>query len=221
MKQRIRIFQTALVVLMLLGAGVIVWIGHYSIAGQPYASAIIASQTDLTAFYAAMGEGLSQEQRNECVEITPKAVSDTTDWRLFTLQRQYSFLLADGEVYILCNDWGGWGVTSAVPWDYDGNGVTDLLYTYSWGSGLHRSHVSVFDMTTRQEIRLTAIYAEHDEDAVVLPPQKDAPDCFRVCLTKAVHSFYEPLQFPLKKEIGTVTLQDGQPVYTGWQEQQN
>jgi len=221
MKHRMLILLAALVILSLLGTAIIAWSDHHSIAGRPYASAITASYEDLKAFHTAMGDKLSQEQRNECVEITPKAVSDETDWRMFTLQSQYSFLLAGGEVHILCNYWGGWGVTSAVPWDYDDNGVLDLLYTYSWGSGIHRSHVAVFDMTTRQEIGLTAIYAEHDEDAVVLPAETDAPDCFRVCLTEAVHSFYGPTQFSLKKEIGTVTLQDGQPIYTGWQENQN
>lgn len=219
MKKRILILLAALVILALLGTAVIAWIDHRSIAGQPYASAITASQEDLKAFHTAMGDELSQEQRNECVEITPEAVSDATDWRMFTLQSQYSFLLADGEVYILCNYWGGRGVTSALPWDYDGNGVMDLLYTYSWGSGIHRSHVSVFDMTAKQEVLLTMIYTEYFEDAVVLPAEPDAPDCFRVCLTEVVHSFYEPRQFSLKKEIGTVTLQNGLPVYTGWQEE--
>ena len=221
MKKRMLILLAALGILVLLGTAVMAWFNHHSIAGQPYTSAIITSQEDLEAFHTAMGDKLSQEQRNECVEITPQAVSDATDWRLFTLQSQYSFLLADGEVHTLCGYWGGWGVTSALPWDYDGNGVMDLLYTYSWGSGMHRSLVSLFDMTAKQEILLTVIFAEYFEDAVVLPAEPDTPERFCVWLAEDNDSFDGQEQFAIKREIGTVTLQDGQPIYTGWQENQN
>lgn len=190
--------------------------GAVKYAGQPYASAITASQVDLEDFFAAMDE-LPQEQQNACVEITPEAVSEVTDWRIFTVEKQYSFLLADGEVHTLCGYWGGWGVTSALPWDYDGNGVLDLLYTYSWGSGIHRSHVAIFDMTAGQEIMLTAIYAEYYEDAVVLPPEPDAPDIMPVCLTEKVFTPGEAWQFVLKRQIGEVLLQEGIPVYRAWE----
>ena len=212
MKRRMMILKAALVLLV---AAAMVRFAHHSIAGKFYASAIIASQGDLENFFSAMGGDLTREQQNECVEITPAAVSEETDWRIFTLQNQYSFMLAGGEVHTLCCYWGGWGVTSALPWDYDKNGVIDLLYTYSWGSGMHRSHVSLFDMTAKKEIMLTTVYAENFDDAVVLPAEPDPPERFRVCLTDAPDSIDAPKQFVLRKWIGEVTLQEGQPVYTG------
>lgn len=180
------------------------------VRGKQYDSALIVSQEDMEALFDAL-----QKRVTESWEITPKAVSDATDWRIFTVESQYSYLLADGELYMLCGYWGGWGVTSAVPWDYDKNGIIDLLYTYSWGSGMHRSHVAIFDMGAKQEVTLSAIYAQFDEDAVVLPSAPGTPDRFPVYLTEASRSFDSPTRFLLKKEIGVVTMQDGQPIYIG------
>lgn len=87
-------------------------------------------------------------------DVTPAIVREQTDWRIVKLDLQYSYLLQGDQYYPLCTMWGGWGVTSALPWDYDDNGVLDLLYTYSWGSGLHRSHVTVFDMDVKDHIDL-------------------------------------------------------------------
>ena len=87
-------------------------------------------------------------------DVTPAIVREQTDWRIVKLDLQYSYLLQGDQYYPLCSMWGGWGVTSALPWDYDDNGVLDLLYTYSWGSGLHRSHVTVFDMDVKDHIDL-------------------------------------------------------------------
>lgn len=179
--------------------------------GKAYDSAIIASQEDMEALYAALGGEISEEHLSEWWEITPKAVSDTTDWRIFKLQNQYSYLLVEGELYPLCSMWGGWGVTSAVPWDYDGNGVMDLLYTYSWGSGIHRSHVAVFDATAKLTCELQVVYAEYDEDAVVLPPEQDAPEAFPVYLASPTYGADLPMRFLLKEEIGVVHIQDGIP----------
>jgi hypothetical protein len=85
-----------------------------------------------------------------------KAADKTTDdvWKRMSLQvfqvaegvRQYeTFLIRGGkEVRPMGHGFGGWGVMSLCAADLDGDGKPELIYTYSWGSGRHRSHVAVY-----------------------------------------------------------------------------
>ena len=63
--------------------------------------------------------------------------------------------MIDNEVYTLCEWFGGYGFVNAVPCDFDNDGNKDLLVASSWGSGLHRSIISVFNSTTKES---TVIY---------------------------------------------------------------
>lgn len=88
-----------------------------------------------------------------CYNVTPPAVAQLTDIKLFKFSDScVSLALIDGEVYELCASFGGWGLVSAVPWDYDEDGNYDLLITSSWGSGLHRSEITVFNTVTKESI---------------------------------------------------------------------
>jgi hypothetical protein len=87
-------------------------------------------------------------------DVTPPEILAETGCRIFKDPREADAFLLDGER--LCElgcGLGGYGLTSAVPWDYDGNGTVDLLYTYScsWGSGRHRSQLSLLDRTKWEE----------------------------------------------------------------------
>ncbi|MAE28289.1 MAG: hypothetical protein QF724_02650 [Planctomycetota bacterium] len=51
----------------------------------------------------------------------------------------------DGEELVpIGNCFGGHGLLSVLGADLDGDGVQELLYTASWGSGIHRSEVGVY-----------------------------------------------------------------------------
>ena len=92
-------------------------------------------------------------------DVTPEEVLETTGCHIFKDPDSCESYLADGErCSVLGTGFGGYGFTSAVPWDYDENGTVDLLYTYSWGSGMHRSHLSLFDRTKREEQMLYVYY---------------------------------------------------------------
>ena len=91
-----------------------------------------------------------------CYNVTPERVAAETDIRIYQFSRTAaSFALVDGEVYEICRWFGGWGFFDAYPWDYDGDGQTDLLITSSWGSGLHRAELSVFNRATKE---ITVLY---------------------------------------------------------------
>jgi hypothetical protein len=54
-----------------------------------------------------------------------------------------SYCVFDGRAYFLCQGFGGNGIMSACVTDLDSDGVPELTYTYSWGSGIHRSLIGV------------------------------------------------------------------------------
>ena len=66
---------------------------------------------------------------------------------------------ADG-VYPLGIGFGGLGLCDIKY--YAGGDHEYLLFTYSWGSGLHRSHVGVFDLTSKETVFTTDLFAGVD-----------------------------------------------------------
>ena len=61
-----------------------------------------------------------------------------------------SFLVLDRRAHPLAGGFGGHGLQSACVTDLDGDGAAELTYSYSWGSGVHRTQlgVCVFDGET-------------------------------------------------------------------------
>ncbi len=87
-------------------------------------------------------------------DVTPKAVSEAMDCRIYKDPESCRTFLLDGKkTEVLCYP-GGYGFTNGVAWDYDGNGVQDLLFTGSEGSGIHRSYLALFDRTSRESQEL-------------------------------------------------------------------
>ncbi|MGM9602345.1 MAG: M56 family metallopeptidase [Faecousia sp.] len=88
-----------------------------------------------------------------CYNVTPPSVAAQTNIKIFKFSGScVSLALIDGEVYSICESFGGHGFVNAVPWDYDEDGNMDLLVASSWGSGLHRSIISVFNTRTKESI---------------------------------------------------------------------
>lgn len=54
-----------------------------------------------------------------------------------------TFLIKDKQVWILGSGFGGSGVSSLVVTDLDANGWPELVYTYSFGSGIHQSSLGM------------------------------------------------------------------------------
>ncbi|MBQ2954377.1 MAG: hypothetical protein IJE07_12670 [Clostridia bacterium] len=120
-------------------------------------------------------------------DATPPTLNGT-GWRIIKDNQTCQTLLVTQEgAYVLGMSFGGWGVTSAVPCDADDNGTPDLLFTYSWGSGIHRSHLAVLNLTT-QELTDLAIWYEWESDLVVLPP---------TCRTESPLSSYAIAEYPV------------------------
>ncbi len=80
--------------------------------------------------------------------ITPAAIlTEEPDLELFYVKDgDHCFMMYKGEIYRY-ETFGGYHHRLAL-WDYDDNGVKDLVSYYSWGSGILRFSVSVTDLTT-------------------------------------------------------------------------
>ena len=77
-----------------------------------------------------------------------------------------SFLMADEKIYPLGSFFGGYGVTSMAAADMDGDGKKELYFTFSWGSGIHRSQAGYFQPATGEVILFP--YSHMNQDMMIV-----------------------------------------------------
>ncbi len=80
-------------------------------------------------------------------ELTTEEMWERLEVQLFSVtdgvRAGNSYLVHEGRVLALCGGLGGHGIQSACVTDFDADGVPELTYTWSWGSGIHRTHVGI------------------------------------------------------------------------------
>lgn len=139
-------------------------------------------------------------------DVTPEAVSAAMDCRIFKDPDECDAFLLDGEeLFALGFGFGGYGFTSAVPFDYGFNEVPDLLFTYSWGSGMHRSHLALFDRTTKEEQELYVYYPSGAErDLLVELAQDGYPAVIYTADVTVNGDGFTDLRFTKREKAGEV-----------------
>ncbi len=99
---------------------------------------------------------LSREEMH-FVDITTDDVFEETGCQIFKEYGNFtSFLIFDDDVYSIGDNFGGLGLTDMYTCDFDGNGVKDIIYSCSMGSGIHSSFVAIFDLTTMEQYVVTS-----------------------------------------------------------------
>ncbi|MBQ8967618.1 hypothetical protein [Ruminococcus sp.] len=84
-----------------------------------------------------------------CYNLTSDLMYEETGIRIFKFSDSCaSFAYANGGIHPICNYVGGSGFINAVPWDYDEDGNEDLLVASSCGSGVSRSEISLYNVST-------------------------------------------------------------------------
>ncbi len=97
-----------------------------------------------------LSSGLVLDEEH-CYNVTPSQVAAETDMKIFKFSDScVSCVVLDNEIYELCTSFGGYGFVNAVPCDFDNDGNKDLLVASSWGSGMHRSIISIFNSVTKE-----------------------------------------------------------------------
>lgn len=88
----------------------------------------------------------SSNMENGVIEITSSEIWDKTKIQLFKDSSAETYIVTDQKAVHIGEAFGGFGVTSTLPYDVNKDGTFDLVYAYSWGSGLHRSVISWIDL---------------------------------------------------------------------------
>ncbi|MDF2909057.1 MAG: hypothetical protein K0R34_4378 [Herbinix sp.] len=98
-----------------------------------------------------------------CYNITPDFITNNSDFSIFKYASSTaSFLLFNDEIYELGAYFGGNGLTSMALGDLDKDNQYELYYTFSWGSGLHRSQIGYFNPSTKKVTVFDFSYLNHD-----------------------------------------------------------
>lgn len=126
-------------------------------------AAIVGTQDGVDAFLALQKDFKSGYDTDKCYNITPESMKENSDYQIFKYDKSSaSFLLYGGEVYPLGEWFGGLGVTSMALADMDSDGESELYFTYSWGSGLHRSHAAYFNPSAKEIVILPYTHLNED-----------------------------------------------------------
>lgn len=75
-----------------------------------------------------------------------------------------AYLIKDGNAYPMSVGFGGWGLTEMCVSDIDNDSNDELVYTYSWGSGMHRSHIEAYHFGGQSPIRIIANFTVAEAD---------------------------------------------------------
>ena len=161
-----------------------------------------------------------------CYNVTTENVRTQTNAKIFKFSDSCaSFVLIDDKVYELCQSLGGYGFINAVPCDFDNDGNKDLLISSSFGSGTHRSEISVFNTKTKQS---TVVYdtlktENPDVDLIVLTstqvrpnvPYDELPTRYEVCTAdfKIPDNDFVNINFRTTLIIGCVEAWNTIPVF--------
>ncbi|OBZ11118.1 M56 family metallopeptidase [Bacillus sp. FJAT-26390] len=130
---------------------------------MPGNAAIVGTQDGVDAFLALQKDFKSGYDTDKCYNITPESIKENAKYTIFKYaESSASFLLYEGEVYPLGEWFGGHGVTSMALADLDSDGEMELYFTYSWGSGLHRSHAAYFNPSAKEVVTLPYMHMNED-----------------------------------------------------------
>lgn len=126
-----------------------------------------SSKDSVSDFYSLLAEkdkDLSPLLKEEnCYNVTTDNLTNL-GVKLFKFKDEcQTYLQYENDIYFFALGFGGYGFINAVTCDYDNNGIGDILYTYSFGSGIHRSIVSVFNMTT---FEITPLFSTFDDSEI-------------------------------------------------------
>ncbi len=137
----------------------------------PTKYSIYGTSEGIEEFLSLQGEFNSGYDFDTCYNITPEDIKQNSNYQIFKYNTSCaSFLLYEDKIYPLGEWFGGLGVTSMELADLNSDGYSELYFTYSWGSGIHRSHVAYFDPVGKEIITFEYTHSNHD---MMIVPNSD------------------------------------------------
>lgn len=160
-------------------------------------------------FMESFREKYGNDGSGNCYNVTPQEITDKYGLRIFKFDYDGGghlygdgYLLYENEIYPIGISFGGWGLTSFAVADTDHNGSNELYFTFSFGSGIHRSELGYFDMQSKDIIYFD--YAYWDYDMIL----NDKNGTLSICHAESAGlSFTE---FTVGEEIGRIGFVDNE-----------
>ncbi len=107
---------------------------------------ITPHEDGVAAFIKLQNIFKSSYKDDKCYNITPTYIADNSDYMIYKYNQSCeSFLMFENHIYTLGTGFGGYGLTSLALADSNDDGKQELYFTFSYGSGIHRSQVGYFD----------------------------------------------------------------------------
>lgn len=124
------------------------------------------SSDGVDTFMELLGTYDSGYTSDTCYNVTPEDIQKKYGINIFKFDTSCNcFLQYENKVYPLGTGFGGLGATSFAVADLSGDGSVELYFTYSCGSGRHRSLAGYFDTASHEMIDLDFI--NYDKDSVL------------------------------------------------------
>ena len=116
-------------------------------------NSITGTNDNVEKFLSLQGDFSEGYENDVCHSITPRYILENSEFLIFKYDTSCaSFLLYDGEIYPMGRWFSGYGVTDVKLADIDNDNELELYFTFSWGSGIHRSQAGYFNPKTKEVI---------------------------------------------------------------------
>lgn len=175
-------------------------------------TARLAEGSEDDGFVTLFGAAIRPET---LTEITPQAWGKTGFRIVKDADTCLSVLLYEGGIYELGASFGGYGLMDACPVDPDGDGVWDLLYASSFGSGIHRTVLSVFDGKTKESTPLFSTFGSGSTDPdlsmadLMFTAVGDGAVAVSVCKVEWTDNDFAHLVLIPERAVGVISHNEG------------
>lgn len=138
---------------------------------------------------------------NDWFRVSPSNIVEQYGLEIFKSESTCeSYLMFEENIYLLGDYFGGYGVTSFAIADINLDDNIELYFTYSWGSGLHRSLVGYFDTKSKKIYQLD--YVNYNNGSLL--KVDDGSLCIYDARTKST-SFVD-IELEAIEKLTTITL---------------
>ena len=111
------------------------------------------SQEGVTEFLEQLEAPPSLYDNDRCYNVTPREIAGQYGFEIFKFDQSCAgYLLCGGQIHPLGEWFGGNGLVTFAVADLNGDRTAELYFTYSWGSGMHRSMVGYFDLAADEPV---------------------------------------------------------------------
>lgn len=124
---------------------------HLPVIAETSEAKLISSDNLVENFLSKNGDFNSGYETDACFNITPEFIENNSSFTIYKYNSSTaSFLMFDNDVYLLGEFFGGYGITSMALADLDEDSQYEFYFTFSWGSGIHRSQIGYFNPATKK-----------------------------------------------------------------------